>query len=192
MGGGMPDQTLSRPANSSPVPTMPVRPFAIRRDSPASSTGDSSSGRAPLTPRDGSDVSGPKKAAGKGKGREEWGSGVSGLGPPSSKSTASGHGHSGPRRVKRRSVSFEDEIKDAASVSSAARKSKETDSDDSEARRRDRRRSEAKAAIEVCSHFHFSIFFFVLRSFGTSLEMSSMVLVLSCRMTKTTCPPTKP
>ena len=33
----------------------PLRPFA-RRDSPASSTGDSSSGRAPLTPRDGSDT----------------------------------------------------------------------------------------------------------------------------------------
>ena len=33
----------------------PMRPFA-RRDSPASSTGDSSSGRAPLTPRDGSDT----------------------------------------------------------------------------------------------------------------------------------------
>jgi serine/arginine repetitive matrix protein 2 len=35
---------------------QPQRPFATRRESPASSTGDSSSGRAPLTPRDGSDI----------------------------------------------------------------------------------------------------------------------------------------
>ncbi|KAF8203849.1 hypothetical protein BJ912DRAFT_215411 [Pholiota molesta] len=34
----------------------PEKPFAMRRNSPASSTGDSSSGRAPLTPRDGSDI----------------------------------------------------------------------------------------------------------------------------------------
>lgn len=189
IGGGIPDQPLSRPANASPIPSMPVKPFAMRRDSPASSTGDSSSGRAPLTPRDGSDVSAPKRAAGKGKAKEEWGSGVSGLGPSSPKSTASGHGHGGARRVKRRSVSFEDEIKDAV-ASSAVRKSKEADSDDSEMRRRDRRRSEAKAAIEVCSRFHFFRFIRMLR-FGASLEMSSMVLVLSCRMTRMICLPTK-
>ncbi|KAF7783967.1 hypothetical protein Agabi119p4_132 [Agaricus bisporus var. burnettii] len=147
VGGGMPNQTFSRPANSSPVPTMPAKPFAMRRDSPVSSAGDSSSGRAPLTPRDGSDIYPSRKPGDKGKDRgEEWGSGVSGLSVPSSKGTATAHA---PRHVKRRSVSFEDEIKDQIAVSSAGRKLKEVESDDSEVRRRERRRSEAKAAIEL-------------------------------------------
>lgn len=185
----MPNQTFSRPANSSPVPTMPAKPFAMRRDSPVSSAGDSSSGRAPLTPRDGSDIYPSRKPGDKGKDRgEEWGSGVSGLSVPSSKGTATAHA---PRHVKRRSVSFEDEIQDQIAVSSAGRKLKEVESDDSEVRRRERRRSEAKAAIEVRSRFCLFFCSDCTEVVGASLEMSSMVLVLSCRTMKTTCLPIK-
>jgi serine/arginine repetitive matrix protein 2 len=120
---------------------VPTKPFASRRESPASSTGDSSSGRAPLTPGDGSDLgSGGTGSVVRGEGgkREEWGGGVSGLGL-------------GPKgkHVKRRSVSFEDEIKGEMGAGGGKGKSKET-AGEGEVRRRERRRSEAKAAIEVC------------------------------------------
>lgn len=140
----LPSQNQNKIA--APAPVMPVKPFAVRRDSPASSTGGSSSGRAPLTPRDGSDIgvgdSSRTKESG-GKKKEEWSSGVSGLGAASTKS--------GGRYGKRRSVSFDDDVKDEdfLGVGLGGRKSKEVLSDDPEARRRERRRSEAKAAIEL-------------------------------------------
>lgn len=138
----MPSQ--SREKIAAPVPAMPIKPFAVRRDSPASSTGDSSSVRAPLTPRDGSDIGGPSSRKTEGGRKEEWSSGVSGLGTGA---TSRGGGAVAGRHVKRRSVSFDEDVKD---VSLRGRKSKESvDSDDPEARRRERRRSEAKAAIEV-------------------------------------------
>ncbi|KAK0185267.1 hypothetical protein F5146DRAFT_1144473 [Armillaria mellea] len=57
---------------------VPTKPFATPRDSPASSTGDSSSGRAPLTPRDGSDIaSGSTSTSGR---EQQWSGGASGLG----------------------------------------------------------------------------------------------------------------
>lgn len=119
----------------------PPKPFATPRESPASSTGDSSSGRAPLTPRDGSDI-GSGSASNSGvrvrsddgsKHEKQWSGGVSGLGL---------HG----AHVKRRSVSFDEEA--AKSVNGGKGKGKETPMD-GETRRRERRRSEAKAAIEV-------------------------------------------
>lgn len=120
------------PPNVSMFP-MPTKPFANRRESPASSTGDSSSGRAPLTPRDGSDLG--SSVAGGRRGderRDEWSSGVSGLGM-------------GPgKHAKRRSVSFEDDQKDIL-----VQQGKES-SGEEESRRRERRRGEARAAIEVC------------------------------------------
>lgn len=119
-----------------PIVSVPSKPFAARRDSPASSTGDSSSGRAPLTPRDGSELGKLGDDDGESK-REEWSGGVSGLGLGPGK----GKGH-----AKTRSVSFEGQME--ADVGLREGKIKET-ADEGESRRRERRRSEAKAAIEV-------------------------------------------
>jgi len=120
--------------NSGPGTTMTTRPFASgrrQRESPASSTGDSSSGRAPGTPKDGSEIGRGVNGA-KERG---WGSGVSGL------------GGQGGRHFKRQSVSFEDDISPAGD-GGVGGKAKSSLGD--EERRRERRRSEAKAAIEVC------------------------------------------
>ena len=116
---------------------IPERPFAVRRESPASSTGDSSSSRAPMTPRDGSEIGVQDRK------RHEWSGGASGLGLK--------HQH-----IKRRSVSFEEDHPDPKSPSTTHSKSKEhktsnaaINDEDRESRRKERRRSEAKAAIEV-------------------------------------------
>ncbi|KIK71486.1 hypothetical protein GYMLUDRAFT_52562 [Collybiopsis luxurians FD-317 M1] len=110
----------------------PSKPFATSQ-SPASSTGGSSSGRgAPITPRDGSDIGEGLKERRRSK-EETWGSGVSGLNFRPAK-----HGH-----ARKRSIAFEDEA-----GSEGKGKSKESPEVE-EARRRDRRRSEARAAIEL-------------------------------------------
>ncbi|CAA7265882.1 unnamed protein product [Cyclocybe aegerita] len=136
---GIPLSSQMAPRSASHIPE---KPFAIRRNSPASSTGDSSSGRAPFTPRDGSDVGTQEEA--KEKKRDEWSGGASGLG--------------NKRHVKRRSVSFEDDPEDLKPPNrnhfrEGARGSMDGNSsgteDDREVRRRERRRSEAKAAIEL-------------------------------------------
>lgn len=121
-GGSRLSSVGSRP-NLSPV-APPTRPFA-RRKSPASSTGDSSSGKAPLTPRDGSETR----------------SAYSG---PSSRPRQASHGHG-----RKPSVTFEDE-----DVAGGKGKQRERDNvSPQEARRRERRRSEARAAIEVRMSF---------------------------------------
>ncbi|KAG9313870.1 hypothetical protein JVU11DRAFT_4638 [Chiua virens] len=103
---------------------LPQRPFAstnsIRGESPAgSSTGDSSSGRAPFTPRDGSDI------------------GVRSKDDPSDVgSTLKARGH-----AKKPSVTFEDQP-----VRGRERAKTELTSEE---KTRERRRSEAKAALEV-------------------------------------------
>ena len=103
----------------------PAKPFAVseRGASPASSTGDSSSGRTPLTPADGSDLGLSHKR---------------GAGPiPGPGVKKGGHHRRGA------SVSFEDEpAKDRGRSAAKA-------AEDDEQRRKERRRSEAKAAIEV-------------------------------------------
>jgi hypothetical protein len=122
------------------------KPFAGgRRNSPASSTGDSSSGRAPLTPRDGSDI------------------GI-GVKSPRDDRNSKQHQPQTTRHIKRRSVSFEDDLEDLKPPnrklfiggSSSPRGSTDggttSNEEDREERRRERRRSEAKAAIEVCVH----------------------------------------
>ncbi|KAG8219314.1 hypothetical protein J3R82DRAFT_195 [Butyriboletus roseoflavus] len=105
---------------------MPQRPFAsngsILGESPAgSSTGDSSSGRAPFTPRDGSDIGVRSK--------DDAGDDVG--------STLKARGH-----AKKSSVTFEDP------QPIHGRERAKTDLTD-EQRTRERRRSEAKAAIEL-------------------------------------------
>ncbi|KAL0069367.1 hypothetical protein AAF712_003387 [Marasmius tenuissimus] len=112
-----------------------MKPFSglpppMSRGSPAtSSTGGSSTGRAPVTPRDGSELG----IRGGGKRdehqpRREWSGGASGLG--------FGHG-------RKKSATADDEDIDGT----VRGKSKEEGSEES--RRRDRRRGEAKAAIEL-------------------------------------------
>ena len=117
---------------------VPERPFAIR-NSPASSTEGSSSGRAPLTPRDGSEIGVQDRK------RHEWSGGASGLGVKN-------------QQFKRRTVSFEEDHLDSNLRGSPHSKDKQhTDNnavindEDREARRKERRRGEAKAAIEVCT-----------------------------------------
>jgi hypothetical protein len=140
----------------------PTKPFAGgRRESPASSTGESSSGQVPLTPRDGSDLGNGNEAAGvvAGNGGEsrsgnwagrgemgEWGSGVSGLGARKGKGRVRGY-------AKRPSVNFEEEVEQERErrVVEVGRESPGT----GEVRRRERRRSEAKAAIEVWASITF-------------------------------------
>ncbi|KAF7347101.1 hypothetical protein MVEN_01464200 [Mycena venus] len=156
LGQQQPAQPAPKPV-AAPTPALanvnvmpPTRPFAtprMQRNSPASSTGDSSSGPAPLTPRDGSDFgenSGGGAARDRDDGHREWSGGVSGLVP------------SGPgRRImahQRRSVSFdfdEDVQGDGKGKAKAKAKPHETPLQEEERRRRERRRSEARAAIEL-------------------------------------------
>jgi serine/arginine repetitive matrix protein 2 len=117
---------------------VPEKPFATRRNSPASSTEDSSSGRAPLTPRDGSEIDIQDRK------RREWSGGANGLGIKN-------------QHVKHRSVSFEEDHHDPKLRGIPHSKGKQLtksnaaiNDEDREARRKERRRGEAKAAIEVC------------------------------------------
>jgi serine/arginine repetitive matrix protein 2 len=136
--------TLSSTPSSFKTALPPPRPFANahKRESPASSTGDSSSGRAPFTPRDGSDVGSGSLSGSAGAGA---GAVIRGTGEG--------------RRVRRRNVSFEDDLPGGRSGGVRGR---ETPVDrgknrDVEERRRERRRSEAKAAIEVPSFLFFDV-----------------------------------
>ena len=139
--------TMMPSISSSPVPGMPVRPFA-RRESPASSTGDSSSGRAPLTPRDGSDIG---SAGGSAVGAQ----------PRGGETNSAMKGSSNMRSAKRRSVCFEDDLigESAPPPVSGRGKTAQKDSREGvdEEKRKERRRSEAKASIEVCIYISFFI-----------------------------------
>lgn len=121
---GAPHRHYLSPSTAIPNVTPPVPPF-LRRESPASSTGDSSSGKAPYTPRDGS--------------------------RPASIVSASvgklGHG-------RKPSVTFEDEldgtVRGRGGIDSGKDRVKEkTKVVVAEEKRKERRRSEARAAIEV-------------------------------------------
>ncbi|KAF8527438.1 hypothetical protein BU17DRAFT_81594 [Hysterangium stoloniferum] len=107
-----------------PSVTPPARPF-VRRDSPVSSTGDSSSGRAPYTPRDGSDT------------RSAYSR------PPSAIST----GRERSTSYGRTSVTFEDN-KDVTIRGKGENKGKGREPCE-EVKRKERRRTEARAAIEL-------------------------------------------
>ena len=145
----LPSMPTSASPTSSKSPSMPNRPFAARGNSPASSTGDSSSGRAPLTPRDGSDIG--RRSKGSAATQNEWSGGASGLTVTSK--------NKGKQHFKRRSVSFEDETGGM-----------NTD-EDREVKRNERRRVEARAAIEV--GFFFPLECLVDKLTGLySLEMS--------------------
>ncbi|KDQ15582.1 hypothetical protein BOTBODRAFT_187051 [Botryobasidium botryosum FD-172 SS1] len=136
-GGYSQQQQQQSPLTQSPTSALgaPRPPFVFSaahandrrelRGSPASSTGDSSSGKMPLTPRDGSDAS------------QLGASNASSIGGPGIRSRsedrvrARGYGHE--KRGSKGNVSFE---------------SKSEVEDEGEERRRTRRRNEARAAIE--------------------------------------------
>ncbi|TDL20960.1 hypothetical protein BD410DRAFT_321847 [Rickenella mellea] len=135
--------------NSLYLPTQPpARPFAesTRRESPASSTGGSSSGKAPLTPRDGSDYFVPDV---RGQGQNNSVERDSPVGTPSAMKGGRGH-------VKRASVTFQEPFDmdaEGVRVRDRERRGSESQGVDGEVRRRERRRSEAKAAIDVSDLF---------------------------------------
>ncbi|KAJ7504139.1 hypothetical protein B0H11DRAFT_2349435 [Mycena galericulata] len=142
-----PAPSASPPTCISPLNNLPVRPFAalrMERNSPASSTGDSSSRPALLTPRDGSDF-GSGASRGSAPQEEMWirSGGMSGLVPV---------GATGRQiAAQRRSVSFdfdEDLAGDGKGKAKAKAKPREMPVQEEE-RRRERRRSEARAAIEL-------------------------------------------
>ncbi|CAL1694863.1 unnamed protein product [Somion occarium] len=110
--------TLIPSPSSGLGPPKPFADNAIRGNSPASSTGDSSSGRTPLTPADGSEV-------GYGRKSRAWESGES----PSL------------------SLTFELPEKDRGRPMGREKVQQESP-ETGEERRRERRRSEAKAAVE--------------------------------------------
>ncbi|VDC04176.1 unnamed protein product [Peniophora sp. CBMAI 1063] len=113
-GGILKNSATRSPQNTS----QPPRPWA-RDDSPSSSTGGSSSSRAPATPRDGSE-----------------------LGVPMHGSSLLGGGRA---KHKRQSVSFGD----AEQVRGLGMEREKSGQDEEERRRKERRRGEARAAIEL-------------------------------------------
>lgn len=104
----------------------------MRGNSPASSTGDSSSGRgAPVTPRDGSEIG---SELGTARGRRGPGLGAGG---PATSNGGSALGDS-KKTMHRKSTSYDDRtMTDVNNLVSE------------EAKRKERRRTEAKNAIEV-------------------------------------------
>ncbi|KZP10089.1 hypothetical protein FIBSPDRAFT_221481 [Athelia psychrophila] len=147
-------QPVSRPGtlvSMIPAPPSPTsskasykpKPFAaaMRRDSPASSTGDSSSGRYPITPRDGSEVGEDDEWLRQERRKREM-------------------------RVKRRSVSHGSEADfDRLAAKSRVAPEQSDHTPEAEQRRKERRRGEAKAAIEVC----LSVYCFKIPSTDSSL-----------------------
>ncbi|THH09332.1 hypothetical protein EW145_g2089 [Phellinidium pouzarii] len=137
----------SRAALSSQSPPQRSLVFSGKRqDSPASSTGGSSNGKAPLTPMDGSDCFSPDV---RGSGDSPSGSSAGAV-PPSALKGGRGH-------LKRASVSFqepidfdrEETVRGRRSSSGLTKPEEQVSVEERENRRRDRRRSEAKAAIEL-------------------------------------------
>jgi len=140
-----PTKSSTNNSSSSAFNQPPQRPFAMRDNSPSSSTGDSSSGRLPITPRDGSEIG------------SELGRGVRGKQKPSHTSELSRTENNGllsasnsemglkaKKLAHRKSASYDD-----STLKGAMRGGSGVSSAIDEERRRERRRSEAKNAIEV-------------------------------------------
>ncbi|GJJ13261.1 hypothetical protein Clacol_007512 [Clathrus columnatus] len=130
--GPSPSRALHPNSPSANLPSVvvpPMRPF-VRRDSPtASSTGDSSSGKVPLTPKEEDDIRRSVR-------------------PPSA--LASSKDYTRPTHGRKSSVTFEDDVSFMDNGTRPVHvKTAENDSAAGEAKRRERRRSEARAAIEL-------------------------------------------
>jgi hypothetical protein len=135
-------------ASSQTSAMSPTKPFMnARRESPASSTGDSSSGRVPLTPASGSDY-GSGVGTGTGTGRR---SGIL------KKPLITFEDERGRARVRDRTGGKDGGWDGNAPANDSARYDPST----TEQWRKERRRSEAKAAIEVC----------LSTSFGSDYEL---------------------
>ncbi|CCM01163.1 uncharacterized protein FIBRA_03211 [Fibroporia radiculosa] len=139
---GMPGATGSSGAGRDSIGMPPVKPFAstgLRGNSPASSTGESSSGRTPITPGDGSEISFTPRD--RNRGRERGGAQA---GPPPVSGAAARRTHR-----KSASVSFEDPERGRGLVDHEREERAAASAEAEESRRKERRRSEAKAALEV-------------------------------------------
>ncbi|KAL5494781.1 hypothetical protein ACEPAI_243 [Sanghuangporus weigelae] len=147
--------TSASSSASRAVPAMqkspPQRSFMMggkRQESPASSTGGSSNGKAPLTPMDGSDYFSPDV---RGTGDSPASSSVGTI-PPSAMKGGRGN-------LKRVSVSFQEPLEVDKDETVRGRKSglgqpkiqTQAALEERESRLRERRRSEAKAAIELAN-----------------------------------------
>ena len=181
------------PSPSSGIP--PPKPFAggMRGNSPASSTGDSSSGRTPLTPADGSElgsaysssargVAASSRGGGGGGGRSEVGkrNGASGGKREEGSVVSSATGGKGHR--KSGSVGFQESERDRERDRDRGRGN--VGGGGEEERRKERRRSEARAAIEVCflpslSQFFNDLIITIFSLFLFLLDASTLPLMLS-------------
>jgi len=142
-----PTKSLANNSPSAAFNRPPQRPFAMRDNSPSSSTGDSSSGRLPVTPRDGSEIWSDLGRGVRGKrqtfrARELSGNGGDGLLSASN----SEMGLKARKLAHRKSVSYDD-----STLKGAMRGGSGVAGMTDEGRRRERRRSEARNAIEVRS-----------------------------------------
>lgn len=145
------------PSPSSGIP--PPKPFAEKRvNSPASSTGDSSSGRTPLTPADGSDLGSAYSGGRRGDPRRSGANGARG----DVSVVSAGNGVKGHRKTG--SVGFQEPERERGRGGGQ------------EERRKERRRGEAKAAIEV--RLAFGRFFFL----SVRLSMSDVLCLLDCHV----------
>ena len=120
----------------------------MRENSPSSSTGDSSSGRLPVTPRDGSEI-GSEFGRGAVRGKRQAFRTTESLGVGNDGLLSASNSEMGLKVKKlahRKSASYDDSTLKAA-IRGGSGVPRPTDED----RQRERRRSEAKNAIEVPS-----------------------------------------
>ena len=138
----------SNNSSSSAFHRPPQRPFAMRDNSPSSSTGDSSSGRLPTTPRDGSELG---SELGRGiRAKRQTSRTTESLDLRNDTLLSTSNTEMGLKAKKlshRKSASYDDSTLKAAMKGGGT----VTTMNDEE-RRRERRRSEAKNAIEVAPH----------------------------------------
>ncbi|KAF9647471.1 hypothetical protein BDM02DRAFT_3247810 [Thelephora ganbajun] len=140
-----PTKSSTKNSSSPAFNRPPQRPFAMRDNSPSSSTGDSSSGRLPVTPRDGSEIGSELGRGVRGKQQtlrttESFGVGNDGLLSASN----SEMGLKARKVAHRKSASYDD-----STLKGAIRSGSGVVNMGDEERRRERRRSEAKNAIEL-------------------------------------------
>lgn len=143
--------------SSSPVFNRPPqRPFAMRDKSPSSSTGDSSSGRLPITPRDGSEIGSELGRGVRGKQQLSRTSGSSKTENGGFLSASNSEmGLKAKKLAHRKSASYDD-----STLKGTMRGGVGVASVTDEERRRERRRSEAKNAIEVRSLILYPVGFY--------------------------------
>ena len=140
-----PTKSLANNSSSAALNRPPQRPFAMRDNSPSSSTGDSSSGRLPVTPRDGSEIWSDLGRGVRGKQQTFRATELSGTGNDGLLSVSNSEmGLKAKKLAHRKSASYDD-----STLKGAMRGGSGVAGMTDEGRRRERRRSEARNAIEV-------------------------------------------